>query len=62
MFHALYEARFIDHRDEVFSTQQFKADHDEAAKDYANKVLKTTFGKGHEIWHGERLVHKEAYR
>ena len=58
---ALYEARFIDHMDGVFSTQQFSAEHDQAAKDYANRVLKTRFGKGHEIWDGGRLVHREIY-
>lgn len=57
----LYEARFIDHPDEVFATQVFGADHDEAAKAYANRMLRTRFGKGHEIWHGDRLVHKELY-
>jgi hypothetical protein len=57
----LYEARFIDHRDEVFSTQTFGAEHDQAARDYAHRMLKTGYGKGHEIWHGDRLVHREIY-
>ena len=56
-----YEVRFIDFRGEVFSSQRFSADQDEGAKDYANKMLKTRFGNGHEIWDGERLVHKEIY-
>ena len=58
---AVYEARFIDHRNKVFGKQSFEAEHDEAAKDYANRNLKTRFGKGHEIWHGERHVHTEIY-
>lgn len=57
----LYEARFIDFRGEVFSSQPFSADHDEGAKGYAQKILKTRFGKGHEVWDGQRLVHKETY-
>ena len=56
-----YEAGFINYRGEVFSSQPFSADHDEAAKDYTENVLKTRFGMGHEIWNGERLVHKEKY-
>jgi hypothetical protein len=57
----LYEAKFIDHRNEVFGSQMFGAEHDQAARDYALRVLKTRFGKGHEIWQGERLVHREIY-
>lgn len=58
---ALYEARFIDHRGEVSGTQLFGAEHDQAAKDYANRVLKRPQGKGHQIWQGGRLVHTEFY-
>lgn len=58
---ALYEARFIDHRGEVLGTQLFGAEHDEAAKAYAHRVLRSPFGKGHEIWQGGRLVHTELY-
>jgi hypothetical protein len=58
---ALYEARFIDYRYQVFAAQVFGAEHDDAAKAYANRILKTSFGKGHEIWHGDRLVHREIY-
>jgi hypothetical protein len=58
---ALYVAKFIDHRNEVFGRRLFEADKDEAAKDYANSMLRTRFGKGYEIWLDERLVHREIY-
>lgn len=58
---ALYEARFIDHGGRVFGREPFEAEHDDAAKSYANRMLKTGFGKGHEIWRGDRLVHREIY-
>jgi hypothetical protein len=58
----LYEARFIDHNDDVFATQLFGAENDGAAQDYAHKRLKTPFGKGHEVWQGDRLVHREIYK
>jgi len=59
---ALYEAKFFNHGDQVFGTESFEADHDDAAKDHANKFLRSPFGKGHEIWHKGRLVHREIYR
>lgn len=59
---ALYEARFIDHHDKVFATQVFGAQNDDAAKDYAHRMLKTYSCKGHEIWHGDQLVHIEIYK
>jgi hypothetical protein len=59
---ALYEARFLTHGNEVFGREQFEAEHDDAARDYTNRVLRTPVGKGHEIWHGDRLVHREIYR
>ena len=50
------------HGNDVFGVEQFEAEHDEAAKKHANRVLRTNFGKGHEIWHGDRLVHREIYK
>jgi hypothetical protein len=57
-----YEARFITHSDAVFGSTNFEAEHDEAAKSHANRLLRTNIGKGHEIWHGDRLVHREIYK
>ena len=56
-----YVAKFFDHRDQLFGWEPFDAEHDEAAKNYANRMLKSPFGKGHEIWHDDRLVHRELY-
>jgi len=57
----LYEARFITDRGDVFGSFAFEAKGDEAAKDHANRYLRTVVGKGHEIWKGRRLVHREKY-
>jgi hypothetical protein len=57
----LYDIRFITHGDDVFSSTRFEAEHDEAAKDHANRQLRSGIGKGHEIWDGDRLVHREIY-
>ena len=58
---ALYRAHFLDHGGNVFSAEDFHAEHDEAAKAYAAAVFQTTIGKGYEIWHGDRLVHAENF-
>ena len=57
----LYQAWFIDHRDEVFAAQPFSAENDQAAREYGSRVLKTGFGRGYEIREGERLVYREIY-
>ena len=57
----IYEARFLTYGDDLFSTMRFHAAHDEAAITYTNVALRTSFGKGHEIWQGERFVHREIY-
>ena len=57
----IYEARFLTHGDDLFSTMRFHAAHDEAAIRYTNVTLRTSFGKGHEIWLDGRLVHRETY-
>jgi hypothetical protein len=58
---ALYRAHFLDHGGNVFSVEDFDAEHDEAAKTYAAEVFQSTIGKGYEIWHGDRLVHAENF-
>ena len=57
----LYEARFFTHGDEVFGSAKFEADDDNDAKDHANRHLRFRIGRGHEIWLGDRLIHREIY-
>ena len=57
----IYEARFLTHGHDVFSTVRFHAAHDEAAIRHANTALRTGTGMGHEIWQDSRLVHQETY-
>ena len=61
MFMPLYQARFNAHSDNVFGSTNFEAEHDKSAKDHANRFLRTGIGKGHEIWDGDRLVHREIH-
>ena len=56
-----YRAHFLTHGGEIFGVAHFEAEHDEAAIAHARKALSTKTGKGHEIWHGDRLVHVENY-
>ena len=58
---ALYRAHFLNHGGHVFSVTHFDAEDDDGAKAYAAERLQSTFGKGYEIWHGDRLVHVENY-
>ena len=57
----VYEARFFTHGGQAFGSAKFEADHDDDAKEYANQRLRSGIGKGHEIWQGDRLVHREIY-
>ena len=57
----IYEARFLTHGHQVFSTVRFHAAHDQAAVRHAKAALRTGTGMGHEIWLDSRLVHKEVY-
>jgi hypothetical protein len=57
----VYEAKFLTHSNTVFSTVRFRAVHDEAAMKHVNVALRTSIGKGHEIWQDNRLIHQETY-
>jgi hypothetical protein len=57
----MYHAKFPIHNNTVFSTEQFHAVDDEAAIIHVNVALRTSIGKGHEIWQDNRLVHHETY-
>jgi hypothetical protein len=56
----LYDCRFIDHGDNVYSRASFHADHDDAAVDYARTVYHHGIGKGFELWQGDRLIHRHV--
>lgn len=56
-----YRAKFLTHGERVYDVSDFEAKNDEAAIAYAVNVLSAKIGKGHEIWQGDRLVHKEEY-
>lgn len=57
----LYKLRYFNHGDFTVGTDHFRAGSDDEAIRYARDMLKTPFGRGHEIWDGERLVHRELY-
>ena len=61
MGQAQYEVRFFNHGGHTIGTAYILADDDDDARRYALRVLQSPFGRGHEIWQGERLVHREMY-
>jgi hypothetical protein len=58
----LYSAHFLSHTDETLGVQHYQAADDDTAIRYASDVLRSPWGKGHEIWQGDRLVHREVYK
>jgi len=58
---ALYRAHHLDHGGRAFSVTDFEAENDEAAKEYAEHVFRSSIGKGYEIWHGDRRVHAQKH-
>ena len=58
---AKYLVRFFNHGDHTVGSVSFDAENDDHAQHYAAQVLKSPFGHGHEIWEGERLVHRHVY-
>ena len=56
-----YEVRFLNFKERVLGREVFIATDDDAAIIHVNKVLRSPFGRGHEIWWGEQLVHREEY-
>ena len=56
----LYHAHFLAHLGQVFGKERFDAENDISAIEYAQQKLKSR-GKGHEIWQGDRLVHRAIY-
>ena len=55
----LYRVHFVDHGDNVYSTDHFESDDDERAIAHARRLNVPSIGAGFELWHGERLVHRE---
>ncbi len=56
----VYAIHFLTHGGDVFAVEWVQAENDEAAQRHAQR-LRTRFGKGHEIWEGDRLVAKTDY-
>lgn len=56
-----YRAQFFKHSGQPFGGERFHAANDEAAIRFARSQLMSPWGKGHEIWQGDRLVHRELY-
>ena len=57
-----YRIHFFTHSGEIFGGQHFGADNDKSAIEVASKTFRSPWGKGHEVWHGSRLVHREEYK
>ena len=58
---AKYRVRFFNHGNHTIGSVSFDADTDANAQHYAAQTLKSPVGHGHEIWEGERLVHRDVY-
>jgi hypothetical protein len=58
----MYEIRFIKHGGHIFGSDRIQAKDDAAAIAYANRLMRSPFGHSHEIWEGDRFVHREIYR
>jgi hypothetical protein len=58
---AQYEIRFFNHGDLAIGTDHFRAEGDDLAICFAARLLRNPFGRAHEFWDGERLVHREMY-
>ena len=57
----LYQVRFFNHGDHTVGSDTLRAASDEDAILRARIRFTSPFGRGHEIWDGERLVHREIY-
>ena len=57
----LYRAHFFTHAGERFGAETFQAEDDDRAIKHARQKLRSPWGMGHEIWEGDRLVHREVY-
>ena len=57
-----YKVRFFNHGDHTVGSVSLDADTDANAQHYAAQILRSPFGRGHEIWEGDRLVHREIYK
>jgi len=58
---AQYRAHYLTQSGEIFGGEYFQASDDKSAIEFARKSLGSPWGSGHEIWRGERLVHREKY-
>lgn len=58
----LYRAHFLAHSGKRFGVEHFDAEDDEAAIAHARKHLSSPWGKEHEVWQADRLVHREIYK
>ena len=57
----LYRAHFFTHSGDRFGGEDFHAENDENAIEYARRNLSSPWGRGHDIWQGNRHVHREIY-
>jgi hypothetical protein len=56
-----YQVHFFTHAGTVFGTAPFEAEDDASALQHAREKLKSPWGKGHEVWQGNRLLGGETY-
>ena len=55
---AKYRVQFVDHGDNVYSTEHIEHDSDEAAIQEAHRMNVPSIGAGFYVWEDERLVHR----
>jgi hypothetical protein len=56
---ALYLLEFVDHGGNAFSTHEIEHDDDESAIEHAHRLHAPNIGAGFDLWHGDRLVHRD---
>jgi len=56
---AFYRVHFVDHGDNIYSTDYVETDQDEKAVAVARRLNVPSIGAGFEVWDDERLVHRQ---
>jgi len=54
----LYRVHFVDHGDNVYSTEYMEHDDDQEAIAVAQRMNVPSIGAGFDVWNDDRLVHR----
>jgi hypothetical protein len=56
-----YRVHFLLQSGEIYGGEYFQATDDAEAIALARRRYSSPWGKGHEVWCGSRMVHRESY-